>query len=1114
MTLTSQVKNWYIKTMPGQNSKVEDLDLKTKWVEKAQNCRFEEEPGSLDKREPLSHLNDVSMGTDPVVGLYRYYASTGLATWVTVCGTTAYSISDSGTATAIRTGLTDGKRCSFATYQDLLICSNGYDNPWTWDGDTTNNVTWELGGCKAVLGAAGGSLEASKDYYYSITLDADAVVNGAFSNTVTTDASKKTIELTEIPLGPTGTTNRKIYRTEGDGSSLKLVATLADNTTTTYSDTVADASLTTAYPAVTDDMPKGSILKLHRERLFIAGDPSSPSKIYYSNVYLPHYIQQTTNLDYMEISPDDGDEIMGIPIQLEVMICIKKNSIRKVHVTSAVSGSDPETWYADDPIAWLGSPAQWSITQTPNGVVFLGWDHWYVFDGASAQPLFDEFDTGDILEAKYSDTVGYLHNENFYAAYTDKESAAQRHNRLMVYNLKRTALAYDLWTSTTITGPNCFGARSGDDEVGDLYFGDSVKGYVLKERDTNSTYRLRTKVECNAGTASDVFVGGTENAPYLEIGDSVTPDAIPDGIVIFWDNDTQVPGTGWTEITGLEDKIIKLGMGAWDSSDGTDHTHVLTSSIPMWYGSNVNYGDGNANCVSAHTHEVASTSNGSSPLPRNIKYRMFKSSSNTDTEFPDGAIVMWDQATAPTGYQVLSSVGYYISQDTADLGVGDSSSHSHSFSIPTGTAAGNLAESDSGTNGPRYGHTHTITGALSTETNDTWEVDYVALTFIKKVGETSTWDGVEKYCYALYAPNYVSTSGDGTDMDVSAPVLELTLSSAENVTSSGSATARVITYEPVVNRSGWEEVSTYDDRYLKIGGDEPATGDEANESHTHTGGTFTTSTGSSSWGNGGYHAGGYADPHTHEAVIASANSDLETPPSVTFRLVKKILGKMKSYNDAIESSSYTTGTWTSLSQNINADTLLKLYWNESISGSDDVVFYTRSGATQTACESASWSVGVTDSNGSTITSTANVWFQYKLTFTATDTTSTIPKVYFTDGYVVKYEYHAGVTVAETSVNFEYGIGLRNFDEPSLDKVFKKIITKHAGETGSFTVSWETENSNDEFVVPLDTYPKYWDSYFQDDAMGKEIDFTISKNDLNEFRISEIKGIFSPYGIII
>ena len=194
--------------------------------------------------------------------------------------------------------------------------------------------------------------------------------------------------------------------------------------------------------------------------------------------------------------------------------------------------------------------------------------------------------------------------------------------------------------------------------------------------------------------------------------------------------------------------------------------------------------------------------------------------------------------------------------------------------------------------------------------------------------------------------------------------------------------------------------------------------------------------------------------------------------------------------------------------------LLKIYWNEALTGSDTVLVHTRSGATQGACEAASWSSALTNPNGSVIASTANVWFQYKIEFTATDTQVSNPKVYFTNGYVVKYEYHGGITLAETSVNFEYGIGLRNFNEPSLDKVFKKIISVHEGDTGSFIVSWETENSSGTFVIDLTVFPEYWDSFFPSDAMGKNVNFTISKNDLNAFRVSEIKGIFAPFGVII
>jgi len=1068
MGLTAELKKWYIKTIPGMNNKVEDFDLKDRWVEVAQNCRFDSEPGAVDKRDPVSFLNTSDYG-GPVTGLYRYYTSNGGAHWVSSCDTKIKYTTDAGTATDLRTGLTTGKRTTFVTYKDLLIGSNGYDNIWVWDGDTTNKVTWELGACKALSSTASGSMD-NNVYYYAVTIgSADEYVCGAVSNTISVGTSGAA-QLSNIPMGPAGTTARRLYRTEGGGSTLYLIDTISDNTTTEYTDTIADTTAT-PYPAVTDDMPKGTMLKIHRERLFISGDPNDPNKIYYANPYLPHYIQQTTNLDYMEISPDDGDEIMGIPIQLGVMVCIKKNTIRKLHITSAVSGADPTTWYADDPISWTGAASQWSVTQTPNGVVFLGWDHWYLFDGAGAKPVFDEFDTNDILEASFADTVGYYHKGVFLAAYTDREGAAQAHDRIMRYNFKRETLSYDLWTDTLLFGANCFAARTGDDEPGDLYFGDSKNGYVLKSQDTDSIYSLRTKAQCLQGTASDVFIGGTENSPSIELGADTAADAIPDDVCIFWDDEASDPGTGWVEVTGYEDRIIKISTTALTTAAGSAHTHTLTGSIPPWTGTTINSGDGNPNAVGPHSHEVSYASDGATPLPRHIKYRIFKSSSNTATEFPDGAIVMWDQSSPPAGWLMLQDVGYYISQGTADLALTNSATHGHTFNIPTGTAAGNLAQSDGGGNCPRFGHTHMVTGEIATATLDTWEVDNAQFSFIKKVGESDTWDGVDKYIYCLYAS---SGTPDATWVNVS---------------------------------------TTYDEMCIKTAIAAPSTGEAANAEHTHTAGTFETSTESDTWGNSGYHADTFKAPHTHNVELSASSEDVGTPATVTFRLFKKVLGKMKVYNDAI-SSSYTSGSWTSPAFQVNAETLKEMFWNETLVGTDNILVHTRTGASQTACEAAAWSAGLTDPNGSTIVSTPASWFQWKAEFTADDSKVSYPRLYFTNGYVVKMSYHTGTTDVEDSVNFIYKIGFRNFDTPGLNKIMKKIISKHEGTEGSFNVYWETENSSGTFTVSLSTYPERWESYFPSDAMGKKVSFTISKNDNYEFRISELEGLYSPTDLII
>ena len=57
------------------------------------------------------------------------------------------------------------------------------------------------------------------------------------------------VEVKEIPISKaSGVTGRKLYRTTANGSALKLLATIANNTATSYGDTVADAALGAAPP--------------------------------------------------------------------------------------------------------------------------------------------------------------------------------------------------------------------------------------------------------------------------------------------------------------------------------------------------------------------------------------------------------------------------------------------------------------------------------------------------------------------------------------------------------------------------------------------------------------------------------------------------------------------------------------------------------------------------------------------------------------------------------------------------------------------------------------------------------------------------------------------------
>lgn len=75
--------------------------------------------------------------------------------------------------------------------------------------------------------------------------------------TIANNAVNGRVELTAIPTGPDMTSSRKLYRTEAGGTVYKLLATIANNTTTAYTDNIADASLGAAAPSVNTAIDRG-----------------------------------------------------------------------------------------------------------------------------------------------------------------------------------------------------------------------------------------------------------------------------------------------------------------------------------------------------------------------------------------------------------------------------------------------------------------------------------------------------------------------------------------------------------------------------------------------------------------------------------------------------------------------------------------------------------------------------------------------------------------------------------------------------------------------------------------------------------------------------------------
>ena len=94
--------------------------------------------------------------------------------------------------------------------------------------------------------AAPGNVENGAHRYLATFVTADGETEaGAISAavTVTDKTVNGQVALTAIPIGGAAVTSRKLYRTVAAGSTYLLLATIANNTASTYTDNIADASL-------------------------------------------------------------------------------------------------------------------------------------------------------------------------------------------------------------------------------------------------------------------------------------------------------------------------------------------------------------------------------------------------------------------------------------------------------------------------------------------------------------------------------------------------------------------------------------------------------------------------------------------------------------------------------------------------------------------------------------------------------------------------------------------------------------------------------------------------------------------------------------------------------
>ena len=582
----------------GLNSKISPFLTPKNQVNDCENVRFNSSFGAIAKRDPM--VSYLDFGTGAVRGLHRYYKADGTSTTIVAIGTNL--VADfSGTATTIKSGLTDGKRWSFLTFKDIAIGTNGYDQPQKYDGHTATtantDATRTAGELCAELGApfaelnTGTNLDASSWYQYKVAFYDGSTYDysAARSNPILTGADVHDISLTDIPIGPTGTTHRYIYRTLGNASkaaviadtTFYLVGTLSDNTTTTFNDTVADGTAdddsaptwATVSAGTNVTPPKGTIAEINNERIFISGNTTYPSDIYWSDDGNPDHFLPS---DFIVVREDDGDKITFLKTQLGVLSVGKTNTIQRFYT----DGSSTTDWYVSAPMSFVGCHATYSAANTPLGIVYLNRAGLYIFNGQSSHFISDAVtpEIQDISETTLESVVGFYNKNEYHLSYASKNSGSTINNRVLVYDFVRDAYSIDT------KNIDSFASFEGGTDSGAIYAGSSTNdGYVFAFTSSKGNLFVRTLSDFTAGTFDDTYVFGDEKDPSLELAWDCTIDgwltelqtknasiaSIDDIVVYLPDAIIDRPDTSgtWTS-PAYEIKAAKLDKIYWNENLG------------------------------------------------------------------------------------------------------------------------------------------------------------------------------------------------------------------------------------------------------------------------------------------------------------------------------------------------------------------------------------------------------------------------------------------------------------------------------------------------------------------------------------------------------------------
>jgi hypothetical protein len=297
------------------------------------------EDGTVATREGTSLLNTAAIGSFAGDGLYVRHDNSGSETMVAFAGGTAWDLQGTSFITlgSAQSVFTAGVRVGASEYENHLFCGNGGVIPYKYNGtDWTRHGVYPATATMTAATSSNGTLTG--DYNYRLTyVNSQLVESDVGPITATFTAASEEVSVTSIPVAPQsfGIDTRKLYRTEAGGTTYKLLTTINDNTTTSYTDNSSDSELGANAPTDQGVPPLYQLIEYLQDRLFV-NDSGNPNLLWYSELAEPYTFKST---NFIRVGDKSGKLLRGIKAYNNGIVLATDEGMEFVYMPDTTPGN-------------------------------------------------------------------------------------------------------------------------------------------------------------------------------------------------------------------------------------------------------------------------------------------------------------------------------------------------------------------------------------------------------------------------------------------------------------------------------------------------------------------------------------------------------------------------------------------------------------------------------------------------------------------------------------------------------------------------------------------------------------------------------------------------------